>query len=125
MIALFDNVFRLVAAIAFWKVARWLAGSRLSSWLVRLSAYSFLLFCSHTLVIRALGPLEKRLVGVMGDPYWPAFFLVQPVVALALAVMTGKGLSLVFPHPLRVLQRGRPTNERRPTERKSQRRKSS
>src|SRR3546814_14399357 len=28
MIALFDNVFRLVAAIAFWKVARWLAGPR-------------------------------------------------------------------------------------------------
>src|SRR3546814_5247022 len=96
MIALFDNVFRLVAAIAFWKVARWLAGSRLSSWLVRLSAYSFLLFCSHTLVIRALGPLEKSIVGVMGDPYWPAFFLVQPVVALAIAVMNGKGLALVF-----------------------------
>src|SRR3546814_18737992 len=55
MIALFDNVFRLVAAIAFWKVARWLAGSRLSSWLVRLSAYSFLLFCSPTLVIREIG----------------------------------------------------------------------
>lgn len=114
MIALFDNVFRLVAAIAFWKVARWLADSRLSSWLVRLSAYSFLLFCSHTLVIRALGPLEKRLVGVMGDPYWPAFFLVQPVVALAIAVMIGKGLSLVFPNLLRMLNGGRPLNERRP-----------
>src|SRR3546814_9518643 len=92
----------------------WLAGSRLSSWLVRLSAYSFLLFCSHTLVIRALGPLEKRLVGVMGDPYWPAFFLVQPVVALAIAVMIGKGLSLVFPNLLRMLNGGRPINERRP-----------
>src|SRR3546814_12044763 len=50
----------------------------------------------------------------MGDPYWPAFFLVQPVVALAIAVMIGKGLSLVFPHLLRMLNGGRPLHERPP-----------
>lgn len=114
MIALFDNVFRLIAAITFWKVARWLAGSRLGPWMVRLSAYSFLLFCSHILVLRAAGPLVEHFVGVMGDAYWPAFFLVQPVIALAVAVMIGKGLALVFPNLLRMLNGGRPLNERRP-----------
>ena len=107
LILLFDNVFRMVAAISFWWAAARLARSRFAPLLLRLAPYSFLLFCSHVIVLRAIGPVIGHFTGHIGDPLWPVFFVLQPVIALIGAVVMGQGLRYFWPALAKLLSGGR------------------
>lgn len=107
LILLFDNMFRVVAAVSFWWAALALARSRFASLLLRLAPYSFLLFCSHVIVLRAIGPAIGHFTGQMGDPLWPVFFVLQPLIALIGAVLIGQGIRYCAPALAKLLSGGR------------------
>src|SRR3546814_14093208 len=59
MLAAFDNFLRLVAALLFWKLSAFLANDRFAAEISRFDPYTFLLFCTHVMMMRS----EERRIG--------------------------------------------------------------
>ena len=106
-VAVLDNVLRLVAAMFFWRVAGALGRSAAGPLLARLDAYTFVLFCSHVLLIWLLGPLIGPLFGRFGEPGYPVFLLAQPVVMLGGAMAIGQVMRKTWPGAAAILSGGR------------------
>lgn len=107
MVAIFDNFLRIMAAMFFWKLARLLARSSLSDMMQYGERYAFLLFCSHILLIWLLAPLVGPMFGRFGEPGYPLFLLLQPVMAMAAAIALGQLLLLLHFGTAKILSGGR------------------
>jgi len=111
LVAGFDVAFRLASALLLWRCAWALADSRVGRRLRDLEKYGFLLFCSHLVFMWVAAPLIGRVVGRLGDPLYPVFFLIQPALALGFAILIGKGLLASSPAIAGTLSGGRLTRQ--------------
>src|SRR3546814_4877304 len=107
MVEVVDNVLRIVAAVFFWRLSVRLAASGPAAAIQRLDAYTFILFCSHVLLIWLLGPVVGPLFGRFGEPGYPLFLLLQPLLALGGAVLIGTALFRSWPSAAAILSGGR------------------
>lgn len=89
MLAAFDNFLRLVAAVLFWKLSAFLANGRFAAAISRFDPYTFLLFCTHVMMMWLIAPVIGPLFGRFGEPGYPIFLLMLPIMALAGAVGIG------------------------------------
>src|SRR3546814_16549889 len=94
MLAAFDNFLRLVAALLFWKLSAFLANGRFAAAISRFDPYTFLLFCTHVMMMWLIAPVIGPLFGRFGEPGYPIFLLMLPIMALAGAVGLGWMLGL-------------------------------
>lgn len=94
-------------ALLFWFASVSLAKTRLKPILLRAEPYIFLLFCSHVLFLRVTGSVFGSVFGRFGDPLFPVYFLLQPFIALAAAVVLGKLLHRIWPALGALLSGGR------------------
>lgn len=111
-----DNLLRLVAAAFFWRLSGMVARSRWGTVVKGLESYTFLLFCSHVLLIWLLCPVIGPWFGRFGEPGYPLFLLLQPLLALGGAVVTGQVLIRTWPAAALILSGGRlsrPASDRR------------
>lgn len=111
--AAIDNLMRLAAAMMFWRVALYLARGRLRGALLDAEKYVFMLFCSHVLIIKMMGPLLMKLEP-MGSLRWFAYFLAQPLILLAIVAIISKVLLRISRRTAGLLSGGRLIQERRP-----------
>ncbi len=109
IVAAFDVAFRLASAVLMWRCAWGLAGGRAGAPLRKLETYGFLLFCTHLIFMWVAAPLIGKVVGRLGDPLYPVFFLLQPALALGAAILIGKALLVVSPPLAGILSGGRLT----------------
>lgn len=105
--AAIDMVTRVAAAIAFWRIAWALAGSRAAPPLKRIEPYMFMMFCAHLIIIWTLAPVVGAWVGPLGSPGYPAFLLLHPLLALGLTMLVARLLQRVAPGAAAVLSGGR------------------
>ncbi len=105
--AALDNLLRFIAAAVFWRAALWLAHGRLSPILLAIEPYMFMVFCSHVIIVRSVGPLAGKLFGAFGQPLWMAYFIMQPLVALAGAWMMARLLLYCSPSMAGLMSGGR------------------
>lgn len=105
--ALLDLITRLAAALAFWRVAHVIARSRLRSGMLRIEHYAFFLFCCHLILIWLGGPAIGQLSGPLGAPLYPAFLLIQPLLALGASILSAKAIARLSPGAARLLSGGR------------------
>jgi hypothetical protein len=112
--AMVDLLMRVAAAVAFWRIAWVLAGTALVRPFKRVEPYMFLMFCGHLILIWTLCPMAGRLTGPLGSPAYPAFLLLQPVMALGLSVLFAKALCAVSPGAAGILSGGRIERSTRP-----------
>lgn len=98
---------RLCAAALFWRIAWALAAGRAMPLLRRIEPFMFLMFCCHLILIWLAGPAIGRLTGSIGSPLWPAYFLVQPLLALGGAGLLGRMLLAIHPATAAILSGGR------------------
>ncbi len=105
--ALLDLITRLAAALAFWRVANVVAHSPLRTFVLRIEPYAFFLFCCHLILIWLAGPAIGRLSGPLGAPLYPAFLLIQPILALGASILLAKGIVRLSPRAARLLSGGR------------------
>ncbi|MFW2830270.1 acyltransferase family protein [Sphingomonas sp. ID0503] len=104
----FDLVLRIAAAVFFWRLCWVLADRWFGQRVRRLEPYVFLTFCSHLILLWLLGPAMGQLTGPLGSSAWYAvFFVLQPIVAFAFAIVIGRGLGAIFPDFVAVLSGGR------------------
>lgn len=108
-VAAFDIAFRLASALLLWRCAWSLAKGEAGRRLRSLEKYGFLLFCSHLIFMWVAAPLIGRVVGRLGDPLYPVFFLLMPVLALGVAILAGRGLVAINPALAGILSGGRLT----------------
>src|SRR3546814_14950853 len=71
MVAVVDNVLRIVAAVFFWKLSVRLAASGPAAAIPRLDAYTLMLLCCHVLLIWLLLPVVGPLFGLFGATDYP------------------------------------------------------
>ena len=107
VMAAFDLVLRIAAALFFWRFAWYLAGRGSGAVLRRLEPYAFLIFSAHLIMIWLAGPLIGRLTGPLGSPFYPVFLLLQPLLVAAAGVALGRLLMLATPRTARLLSGGR------------------
>jgi hypothetical protein len=112
MMAAFDLVLRIAAALFFWRLAWHLAERRSGAMLQRLEPYAFLIFSAHLIMIWLAGPLIGRVTGPLGSPLYPVFLLLQPVMVAVAGVALGRLLMLAAPQAAWLLSGGRLRNER-------------
>lgn len=105
--ALLDLITRLAAALAFWRVAHAIARSRVRSVMLRIEPYAFFLFCCHLILIWLGGPAIGQLTGPLGAPLYPAFLLIQPLLALGGSILLAKAIARLSPRAARLLSGGR------------------
>lgn len=110
---LLDLLDRLLAAVFIWCLSWRLAAGRYASTILRLEPYIFVLFCSHLLMTWLGDPLFMRVVGPLGSPAYPVFLILQPFIALVMAVGIGKVLQRVWPGAASMLSGGRLTQRPR------------
>src|SRR3546814_10996439 len=67
MLAAFDNFLRLVAALLFWKLSAFLANGRFAAAISRFDPYTFLLFCTHVMMMWLIAPVIGPLFGRFGE----------------------------------------------------------
>src|SRR3546814_12573437 len=89
MLASFDNFLRLVAALLFWKLSAFLANGRFAAAISRFDPYTFLLFCTHVMMMWLIAPVIGPLFRRFGEPGYPIFLLLLPIMELAGAVGIG------------------------------------
>lgn len=97
----------IFAALLFWFASVSLAQTRVKPILLRAEPYIFILFCSHVLFLRVTGSVLGGVFGRFGDPLFPVYFLLQPFIALAAAVLLGKLLHRIWPALGSLLSGGR------------------
>ena len=107
LVAAFDNGLRLLAALLYWRLSLRLAAGRWAAPILKAEPYSFLLFCSHVLIIWLLFPVIGPWFGRFGQPGYPAFLLLQPVFALAAAIVLGQALLRIWPAAAKIMSGGR------------------
>ncbi|MBB4640860.1 acyltransferase family protein [Rhizorhapis suberifaciens] len=107
MMAAFDLLLRFSAALFFWRLAWHLAGTSKGAILLRIEPYAFLIFCSHLILIWLAGPGIGLLTGPLGSPAYPAYLLLQPVLAAAAGILIGRGLMVVAPRAAELMSGGR------------------
>jgi hypothetical protein len=90
-----DIPMRFAAALAIWRSALALAPRPAGRFILRGERYAFLLFCSHLVLIWLLGPVVGLATGRMGDPLYPAYLLLQPLLALGSTLLIAWGLESV------------------------------
>jgi hypothetical protein len=106
-IAILDMTMRVAAAFCFWRVAWGLADSPARGALLRIEPYVFLIFCAHLILIWLGGPVLGALFGRLGQPFYPAYLVVQPLLVLIAVVMLGEGLRALAPQTAKLLSGGR------------------
>ncbi|SER81656.1 Acyltransferase family protein [Sphingobium sp. YR768] len=102
-----DLAVRIAAALAFWRLAWALAGSRIRGTLLRIEPYAFFLFCAHLILIWLGGPVLGGLSGRMGAPLYPVYLILQPLIVLAVVVAVGTLLRRIAPTAAGILSGGR------------------
>lgn len=102
-----DLAVRVTAALAFWRLAWTLAGSRALGLLLRIEPFAFFLFCAHLILIWLGGPLLGKLFGRMGSPLYPLYLLLQPLIVLAIVIAIGTALRRIAPRATAILSGGR------------------
>ena len=112
MMAAFDLVLRIAAALFFWRVAWELAGRGSGALLQRLEPYAFLIFSAHLIMIWLAGPLIGGVTGPLGSPFYPVFLLLQPVMVAVAGVALGRVLMIAAPRAAWLLSGGRLKDER-------------
>jgi len=113
LIATADAGMRLAAALLAWRTAIALAGTSLMAVMKRVEPYAFFLFCSHMIMIWIGGQTLGRVSGPLGTPGYPAFFLIQPFLCLAAAMIIGRLVTEVSPGFASLLSGGRLRGEAR------------
>jgi surface polysaccharide O-acyltransferase-like enzyme len=113
LIATADAGMRLAAALIAWRTAIALAGTPLMAVMKRVEPYAFFLFCSHMIMIWIGGQTLGRVSGPLGTPGYPAFFLIQPFLCLAAAMIIGRLVTEVSPGFASLLSGGRLRGEAR------------
>lgn len=102
-----DMLTRGAAALLVWRAAIALAGRPSAGWLLGLERYAFFLFCCHMLLMWLIAPKIGLVTGTMGSPLWPAFFLLQPLLALGFAILLAQAVEAVSPKAAEMLSGGR------------------
>lgn len=99
--------FRLLVSLCFWWAACVITRSDVSGFILRLAPLSFLIFCSHMLVLALLGPAVGLVMGKMGEGLWLMFFIAQPLIVLAGALAIKLILPNRWPEVAKILTGGR------------------
>jgi len=107
LLATVDLAMRGAAALLVWRAAIGLAQTNAGRGLLKFEAYAFFLFCSHLLFMWFAGPAIGDLAGPMGSRWWPVYFLLQPLLALAFAVGLAEAIKAVSPDAAERLSGGR------------------
>lgn len=102
-----DLLMRASAALLVWRGAMALAWRPAGAKLLAFERYAFFLFCSHLLFMWLVAPLIGRLTGAIGSPLWPAFFLIQPLLALGFAILLALAVEAAWPRAADLLSGGR------------------
>ncbi|MET0370799.1 MAG: acyltransferase [Sphingobium sp.] len=102
-----DMAVRITAAVFFWRLAWALADSPARGALLRIEPFAFMLFCAHLILIWLGGPLLGTLFGRLGTPLYPAYLIVQPLLALLAVILFGTLLTRLSPRLARILSGGR------------------
>lgn len=102
-----DMGVRMTAALAFWRLAWWLAGSAARGILLRVEPYVFFLFCAHLILIWLGGPVLGGVFGRLGAPLYPVYLIAQPFLTLIVVILIGNLLGKVAPGAARLLSGGR------------------
>ncbi|KKC26325.1 acyltransferase family protein [Sphingomonas sp. SRS2] len=102
-----DLLTRAAAALLVWRAANALAARSVAGPLLALERYAFFLFCSHLLFMWLIAPKIGLVTGTMGSPLWPAFFLLQPLLALGFAILLAKLVEAISPKAAELLSGGR------------------
>lgn len=98
---------RISVALAFWRMSVSLAQTRFLDLFKRIEPYTFLLFCSHVIIIRTIGPVLGQIFGKFGDPLFLPYYFAQPFIALFAAILLGLLLVRVSPTVAHVMSGGR------------------
>lgn len=102
-----DLALRFAAALAVWRIAYALAGSRFGDMLLKVEPYMFFMFCLHLILIWFGGPVLGFVTGPLGSPLYPVFLLTQPFLILAASIGLGHVLLRVAPGAAKLLSGGR------------------
>lgn len=102
-----DLLMRTAAALLVWRTANALALRPVATPLLKMERYAFFLFCSHLLFMWLVAPKIGLATGTMGSPSWPAFFLLQPLLALGFAILLAQVVEAVSPRLADLLSGGR------------------
>jgi hypothetical protein len=102
-----DLALRLAAAVAFWRLAWIVAGSRLRGPMLRIEPFAFFLFCAHLILIWLGGPFLGHVFGRMGSPLYPVYLILQPAMVAAVVIPFGLLLRRYTPRAARILSGGR------------------
>jgi fucose 4-O-acetylase-like acetyltransferase len=105
--AMIDLPIRFAAALAIWRIACALARIAAGDPIVRLERYAFLLFCSHLIFIWLFGPVIGLATGRLGDPLYPPYLLLQPLLVLGATIPLGIALVRIWPAAAALLSGGR------------------
>jgi len=112
LMVVLDIAARAAASLLLWKLAWALAGQALAGHagaarLLRAERYAFLMFSSHLVLIWTFGPAIGSVTGPAGSPLYPAYLVLQPLLAFGGAVLIGQGLIRFWPAAAEVLSGGR------------------
>jgi surface polysaccharide O-acyltransferase-like enzyme len=107
LVNVIDLPMRFAAALLIWKIALMLVPTRSGRFIARGERYIFLLFCSHLIVLWLGGPVLGGLTGPMGSPLWAPYFLLQPLIVLAITVPMAWGLEWLSRPLASILSGGR------------------
>lgn len=111
---------RLFGSLAIWTLIPMLLGGRLQAWTTRFTPYLFAAFCSHYLMLTMVfHALWTPLFGGRESGMFLAWFLIAPLLSMAIAVLIVNMTLLVYPPLATLLTGGRmgvrtsPIGERR------------
>jgi fucose 4-O-acetylase-like acetyltransferase len=105
--AMIDLPIRFAAALAIWRIACALARKAAGDPIVHLERYAFLLFCSHLIFIWLIGPVIGLATGKLGEPLYPLYLLLQPLLVLGATIPLGIALVRIWPAAATLLSGGR------------------
>src|SRR3546814_12517081 len=77
------NCARPLAALLVGKLSAFLAKGRFAAAISRFDPYTFLLVCTHVMMMWLIAPVIGPLFGRFGEPGYPIFLLMLPIMALA------------------------------------------
>ncbi|WP_246152636.1 acyltransferase family protein [Sphingomonas montanisoli] len=115
LLASTDLALRAAAALLVWRCAIALAQTAAGRRALVLERYAFFLFCSHLIFMWLIGPAIGDLTGPMGSRWWPAYFILQPLLALGFAIGLAQAIVAVSPKVAETLSGGRIGGRRQAT----------
>lgn len=102
-----EMAMRLAAALLMWRLCLALAARPGAAWIRRFEPYSFLLFCSHMIMIWLSAQAIGRWSGPLDTPGYPVFLIGQPLLVLGATIVLGRLLVELLPGAARFLSGGR------------------